>query len=326
MTQKTLSIILGLVIVGILSWYINQSYLKTQEKAGMKPSFFGTSNSVLNGQQDSTTSEKLVFANFSRFDDINAWIKDETKKLFTDADESQKIIKLSNLSKSGEVLAVFGSKGNTSGELYLINLATAKKELLRKNFNLPNQWVLSGDGQKIALVRFSNLEENYGYTIYIEEIAGNKINKIFQSQTAIKAISWDPTSSKIAFSYPNEEKIEIAVAEVSSNTTEGLKTFENQIIDSIYWEKDGLIFSSRLINEQKKGEINKLRMADKQIEKIVDFDGSGAYDLHLSLDSNYLSYMVSKSAESDGQIYILILNSLTKIPIQKGSQILGWMP
>src|SRR3990167_3284728 len=180
MTQKTLSIILGLVIVGILSWYIDQSYLKSQEKAGTTPTFFGTSNSSLNIHQDSTSSDRLIFANFSRFVDINAWIKDETKKLFTDADESQKIIKLSNLAASGEFLAVFSSIGNTSGELYLINLATSKKELLRKNFSLPNLWALSRDGQKIAIVRFSNLEESYCYTIYIEEITGGKIKKIFQ--------------------------------------------------------------------------------------------------------------------------------------------------
>ena len=324
MTQKTLSIILGLVIVGILSWYINQSYLKSQEKAGTTPSFFGTSNSSLSSQQNSATSERLIFANFSRFVDVISWIKDESKKLFTDADESKKIIKLSNLATSGEFLAVFGSKENTSGELYLINLATSKKELLRKNFSLPNLWALSRDGQKIAIVRFSNLEESYGYTIYIEEITGGKIKKIFQSQTAINTISWDPSSAKIAFSYPNEEKLELAMSDISSNTTEGLKTLENKIVGSIYWGKD-IIFSSRAVNDQR-GEINKLKMADKQIEKIVDFDNGGAYDLHLSLDTNYLSYLVAESAVSDGQIYILNLNNLTKIPIQKGSQILGWLP
>lgn len=331
MAQKTLTIILGLILVGGLAWYINKNYLAPQGSNSKFPVPFGTSETV-NGALSGNTEqprEKLIFTQSSPGFSIYQWQEGKGKKLFTDTDEKLKITKLSNIaSASGRVLVIFTPESQESaGELYSISLSNAQKESLRQNFIAPNMWALSPDGEKIAQVRFSNLEENYGYSIYVEEKGGGKARKLFLSQTEIFAIAWDGSSSKLAFSYFENENTLVKTIDVNLGTMEDIITFEKKVIDSLVWQGSAKLFLSlREMTTDNEGEIGQIKLGDNNYQKITDFYGGRVFDLSLSLDQKNLGYLVAKEQASDGQIYILNIENLAKISVQKGSQVLGWLP
>lgn len=322
MAQKVIIVILALIIVGGLAWYFNKTYLQPsssgQNTSTKIPQFRGSAES---------TQPKLIYTVSGETKEI--WLTDsekQSKKLFTDADETEKIIQFSNLALfSNEVLAITSNEAKPfSGKLVSIDLKTAKESILQKTFAIPSNWAVSQDGKKIAYTKFSNLEDNYGFTLYSQDRDGGNVRELTNSSSEIRAPSWDKSSTKIAFVKISETTSEISLVDTDSAKTEIIKSFENKIVDWISWSGSRIVFSLRDLDNKNQGAIEIIDADGKNLEKITDFEGGIANFAYLE-NSSWLGFLITQDSTT-GQIYIEKLADEKKIPIQKGSQILGWLP
>lgn len=330
MNQKVITVILVLIIVGGLAWYFNRNYLQPSNKPGETQSFASSSPGKSTGQ----TSGNLVYVIFGNTQEI--WMANslgQKKKLFTDADETEKIIKLSNLAPlSREVLAITSAdKGASSGKLEVINLDNAKKEILQPSFVASFSINVSADGKDIAYIKFSNVEENYGYTLYSQKRTGFNLRELVRSSSEIRLPAWNKDSTKIAFVKIDGTKSELEVVSREGGEASSIVSFSDKIVDWLSWDKsDNIILSLRKIGESGKSEIISVSSQGKNLQKITETDGGMANFVYLSKDS-WLGYLIGQyqdkiSENLAGQIYFQNLQTKEKIPLQKGNQVLGWLP
>lgn len=334
MAQKLITIFLVLLIVGGLAWYINANYLQpssTSSKDARQLPKFRSSSSYSSIE----TSGKIVFVIGENAKEI--WEarlptpEKELKKLFTDADEAEKLVKISNLATISREVFVIGSRESQpfSGKLMAINLDNAKETILKESFAIPTAWNLSLDGKKIAYVRFSNLEENYGYTLYYQDREGENTRELAKSQSEIKAISWSPEGAKISYVTTSGTDSKVNIVDLNTLENREIKNFDNKVIDWLSWSDKGIVLSVRRIESTSSGEIEIMDSQGKNLQQMTDFQGGRANFVYLSGD--VLTYLIAqyKEATNDlttGQIYIHNLSNSQKIPIRKGFQILGWLP
>lgn len=326
MAQKIITVILALAVIGGLAWYFNKTYLQ--------PSTGHSTEKVPQFQTSSTDENfkgKLIYATTGTVREI--WAVDTaktSKKLFTDVDEAEKIIEISNLaSLSGEVLTITSSDVlSRSGKLVAINLFNSKETVLQKTFTVPSSWTVSLDGQKIAYTKFSNIEENYGYTLYSSDRGGTNLRELTRSDQEIKVPVWNENSTKIAYVKNVDLKSQLNIVDVNSLEIKEIKNFDSQIIDFLSWSGDKLVFSIRDLGNNKSGKIEIIDSDGQNLEKMTDFEGGIANFAYLK-NSSWIGFLISQYKDkvndsTTGQIYIENLKKAEKIPVQKGSQILGW--
>ncbi len=324
MTQKTITIVLILIVIGGLAWYINKTYLKpTSEPSG-----------AANSGQEAQAADTLVYVVSGPTKAI--WTRDQNgnlRKIFTDADEREKLVKISNVAaKAGEVLAITNrDTGASNGKLISIELATGSKTALQDNFASPRSWSLSGDGGKLAYVLFSNVEENYGYTLYSESVTGQERTKLFNSASEIKSPAWSPDQTKIAIAATEGTTGQLKLVDLATKSASDLKSFPNQIIDGVTWlSREKIAFSLRDIGADK-GKIKVVDVTEKNLIQITDYTGGQISFIAASADENFLSFLVAQYGENfndktSGQILIENLTDQSEKAVGKGNQILGWLP
>ncbi len=318
MWQKLITIILGLIIVGGLAWYIDKNYVR--------PSDAGGSSISLTSSPDNLETN-LVYVTSGATTEI--WKSDvfgKKAKLFSDADESLKIQSLSNLApESSSVLAI--AKSNSQTKLVLIGLNDAKSKVIKEQFSNPVNISLSSDGKKFAYTKFSNVEDQYGYTLFWEEISGPKIEEVVNSSSEIITPVWSDDSSKIYFGKTEATKAEILSYTIDDKKTKTVANLE-KIVDWIsFSSSDKLIVSERKFSDNNSGEIFMMNNDGTQTS-LANFSGGKAAYAYLSRD-NDLAYLVAQyagkiDAKTAGQIYIFGLKTNKKQGLQKGIQILGW--
>ncbi|KKQ18224.1 MAG: Protein TolB [Berkelbacteria bacterium GW2011_GWA1_36_9] len=326
MAQKIITVILALAVIGGLAWYFNKTYLQPSESHSTeKVPQFKTSST------DENFKGKLIYATTGATKEIWAIdAKKESKKLFTDSDEAEKILEISNLASiSNEILVITSTEtSSSSGKLVAINLSSSKETVLQKPFSLPPAWTVSLDGQKIAYTRFSNIEENYGFTLYSSDRSGTNLRELIRSDQEIKVPVWNENATKIAFVKNVGSKSQLNVVDVNSLKEKEVKSFEGQIIDSLSFSGDKLVFSVRDLSNKSSGTIKIIGSNGQNLEKMADFEGGVANFVYME-NSSWLGFLIAQykdkiNSSTTGQIYIENLKKLEKIPLAKGSQILGW--
>ena len=315
MFQKTITLLLVLIVVGGLAWYANNVL-----NSG------GVTNFEDSPQNYEHTKPYLVYANFGVSREIVGIFNDKTKKLFTDTDEKEKVLKFSNISQM-KVVAIMGENYESkSGSLFEIDLNTGKKTLLQKYFSLKSTLSLSADGEKIAYTKFSNIEEFYGYTLYFEEKSGSNRKKVYNSSDVIKSPVFK-TSSKIDFIVT--ENLQSVIKEfnsVNNKVSDIIK--DDNVIDSISSNGKDLLYSLRKSNNSS-GQIDIIYSGNTISEKVTDFSGGIANFLALSTDGQ-IGYVLAQyslekiNEETSGQLYTLNIENLERQSAGKGNQILGW--
>jgi len=323
MTQRSITVILILIVVGGLAWYINKTYIAQE---GARPLDDNLQTTTAPGE----IAETLVYVSAGNVRDIWAWT-DKPRKIFTDADETEKILKLSNvLSDTGEVLAIVNQNTSaSSGKLIKINLRNGQKQTLQSDFPKPFYWAISDDGTKICYVLFSNVEENYGYTLYSSKVDGGQPQKMFNSASEIKSPTWDNFGLNVAFISSEGTKVLLQVVDEKTAKVSPVKNFDNQTADWLVWQGDDLLFSRRDIGANN-GEVDFIQTDGQNLEKIFDFQGGVASYLWPTQGENYIAFLIAQYKEriddqTNGQIYNYNKNEDEKKALIKGSQILGWV-
>lgn len=322
MLQKTITIILGLIIVGGLAWYIDKNYVRPSDLSESQPE-----NLDVGGGQEGASD--LFYVNLGAATEI--WQMDQdgkTKKVYTDSDETFKITKLSNLApRTSEVLAVV-SKDNSGSRLVVINLNDAKQKVLKELFAPPVNLSVSPDGEWFSYTKFSNVEDQYGYTLFLEQKNGSKIEEVVNSSSEIIFPCWDNSAKTIYYGKTSLTNTEIIGYNIESQKSKTIFSTE-EIVDWISLAgSDKLILSQRKIGENSAGEINSIDLDGQNLKTLVKFNGGKAAYAYLS-NNQSLAYLVAQyqnkiDERTQGQIYILNAENSAKSAVRKGVQILGW--
>lgn len=324
MMQRTITIVLILIVIGGLAWYINKNYLAQDNSVS---SFGNIGKSVV----PQVGTDALVYATTGNVREIWLW-QEKSRKVFTDSDEAEKILKLSNLApRSREVMAIVNKNpAATSGKLVVINVENGQNTTLLDEFSVPIYWSISPDGAKIALVKFSNIEEEYGYTLYLAGREGKIEKKLFNSSSEIKSPSWNQAASKIAFTSFKDLESQLQVLDLASGKVSTIKSFSEITIDSLNFQDQKIIFSKMEFGA-KIGEIDLIDPDGTNMSKILDFQGGSVSFLYWSPDSLKFAYLIAQYGErlddkTSGQIYLANIQGSEKKALAKGSQVLGWWP
>lgn len=317
MNQKVFTIILVLTIIGGLAWYLDRNYLQSENNPQSETPSPGSSSNSTGSQADLFYVTSGAAREIWRVD-----LEEGVRKIFTDADEREKIVKFSNLAAStGEVVAV-----TASNKLVKINLKNPKLEILQDSFSKPDTLSLSASGNQIVYTRFSNIEENYGYTLYQEDKTGQNKRTLLSSESTIFSPSISPDNTQIVFAATSGTEAELNLVDIESGDKRNLAKFAGQIIESVDWQNGRIYFTTRGIAENS-GIIYKIDPKGEKEEKITTFEGGTAN--FLSLFNDKIAYLVGQYAgklndTTSGQIYVIDIPSLVKTPLKKGVQILGW--
>ena len=278
---------------------------------------------------DSTISYKLVFVTYGAATEI--WEVDsqnKTKKLYTDADEALKIKKLSNLSGTSEVLAIVSKGDSSSGKLVTINLNEAKQTVLKDLFPVTVNLSISPDGEWFIYTKFSNVEDQYGYTLFLEEMNGSKIEEVVNSSSEIIFPCWDKSAKTIYYGKTSGTNTEIIGYDIQSKKSKTIFSTD-QIVDWISVSlSDKMILSQRKIGENSAGEIDSVDIDGQNLITLVKFNGGKAAYAYLS-NNQSLAYLIAQynnkiDERTSGQIYILNTKTAVKSAVRRGVQILGW--
>lgn len=317
MNQKIIAIFLVLIIIGGLAWYFNRNYLQSGNISQSETPLSGSSSNATGSQAD------LFYVTSGAAREI--WQIDmgkNAKKIFTDADEREKIVKFSNLATSlGEVVVV-----TASSKLVSIDLDKPQLVTLQSSFGKPETLSYSNDGRLIAYTRFSNIEENYGYTLYQEDKTGQNKHTLANSESTIFSPAWSPDNKEIVFATTSGTEGELNLVEIQSGDKKNIAKFPGKIIESIDWQNGSIYFTTRGIAENS-GIIYKIDPSGEKKEKIATFEGGAAN--FISLFNDKIAYLVGQYAgklndTTSGQIYVIDIPSQEKTPLKKGIQILGW--
>lgn len=326
MQSKIITIVLVLIIIGGLAWYFNSTYIDNKTDSNQLP--LPSESSDFGNWQN----QKLVYATSSSVREI--WQineKKDIKKLFTDADEKDKIIQISNLAnESFEVLLLTTpNKQSVTGKLVLLNVLDPNPKVLQENFAKSDIFAFSNDGQKLAYTRFSNIDENYGFTIYLENKTGQNKNSIVRSETEILDAKFSQDNKSIAYTINTNSGGELRTVNTESKEDTLIQSFPGKVIDSLSWaSKSSWYLTFRDING-KSGKIIKIDNKKNQTE-VTNFEGGIANFLTVSSKSDLIAFLVaqykSKIDEvTSGQVFSFIPNLNEKSAIIKGVQILGWV-
>lgn len=323
MGQKIITIILGLFIVGAVAWYINTNYVE--------PTSGGRSSSGQKTKEDlAKTSSSLVYVTTGPATQIWSYVDGKTKKLFTDVDESAKIQQVSNLASAvGKVVAVMSRDGSSS-KLVSIDLATAKVSTIKDSFAKSENLIFSRNGRYVGYVRFSNVEVNYGYTLYLEDLEADKITEVFHSETQLISPAFDPSANNLVYGTIENTAAKINKLNLKTKETTNIVSLNEKVLDWLSWpESDKIIYAMHKTGQVKSSEVDTCNSSGRNVERVVQTNGGLDNFAYLGSD-NILGYLVAQypsqvDAKTSGQMYFKDIKTDQSEAIGKATQILGWL-
>lgn len=252
--------------------------------------------------------------------------------IYTDKGEDLKIKNAVSVTAGGKVLALFAAQNQEfGGSLYLIDTDFAgKKTLISDQFASTQSPVISPNAKKIAYTIFSNVEADYGFSLYAMNEDGSNKQKISSDPMGIKILCWNPNSDKIAYlkgDSSKDSKIYIGDLAGSENN---LISFKEKVY-SLNWSNQIMTFSKGSSGEDdiNKAEIFTMDEFGKNMKRITTDDKHNEFSF-LSPDAKgivYLEVSYNKSVDLNKSGDIILTNTVDSITKKLGeaNYIIGWI-
>lgn len=276
-------------------------------------------------------SQKIVFS-YKEGNNTFIYETDGQKRraLFTDKDEKEKVIAVSNLSVTKKVILALTSDSPSDqvGDISLISTDGLGKitplisDFAYNKSPLPK---LSQDGNQIAYVR-----SNENSILYTMDTAGSNKRQIAASVNPINSLAWSPDSHFITYTAND------AAGENGEITLIGLKSASapvvlyrttKQPIDHLAWGNAVLYFTKTI--EEKKQSVQSLSLDGKRkIQDVVAAD-SQKDKLSASPNGSYLAYRdidPTQSSAASAQIKVFLPFANQTHKLEKAMEIIGWTP
>jgi len=322
-------IILGvcIVIIGLFAGQISpETSIQDQENTNKANE---NDNSL-----DSFEGTIVYLAKSSDENNIGAISKNnEAKTIFTDKDEDLKIKSAASITAKGKVLALMAS-GNQEfgGSLFLIDVANpGSKEKLMDQFASTQPPVISPNGKKIAYLLFSNVETDYGFSLYIMDSDGKNKQKLTGDPTNLKILSWNPESTKISYLKGDASKESIInYYDINTNKEDKITSFKEKLY-FLNWNSHNIIFSKGPTQESdiNKAEIYKMDTDGKNLKRLTTNEEHDSF-CFVSPDGKIFTYLENNyeknvDTNKSGGLFIQGLNSDKNKNLIEANSIIGWI-
>lgn len=335
MNKNTFFIIVLLILIGGFVYYFSKS-ISLQGQTGKSEEQI-----PITSQNDSQNVPQkpglLVFASKEAEVTSIFTYNLETKvknKIFTDADESLKIKRLSNVTADGQnFLALLGEAGDQpTATAYLIS--TNGKGTLKKlvdgltTFSSP---VVSTDGKQIAYVTFSNAEKDYGFSLNLSNLDGSNKKTLLRDPTGLSFPYFSPDGKNLAVVKNTDTGSEIVVINLATATTKTILESSGNQISALSWSKFGFVF---IQIPKKEGGVNlsevyTCKEDGKDLKKLTSNNTAENYPF-TSLDGSKVAFVVQafeKETLKESTKATVNLADISGQNVQKlteGDIILGW--
>lgn len=333
--NKKISLIVIILLILALALFLLNKYIfsknsQTPTKTGTAPLF----KPVTNKESNPKISGKLLYVVYSDKNEIYLSNLDgsENKIVFTDADRDLKVKKISNVADLAKEVLIFSKTNDEdfNGTLELAKVdSSGQTEKVSDKFPQVESISLSPDAKEIGYVSFSNVEADYGYSLYTMTNKGENLRQLARSELEISSPSWSPNSNNIAYIQNKSDADDINIINLESGKIRTIFSTEQNIY-SLSWNSESkLIFGFNPKDNFKKSEIDVISEKGKDRVKITSNDEMILNFGFLS-SSNQLGFLKANyddkiNAQKEGEIDILNTydNSIKKI--STGRQVLGWL-
>jgi len=322
--NKIILIIMSLAIIGGLAWYFDQNYVSKSSSSSNTSVTTVKAPPAETAKLGKTTNQKLIFASQTNQGAIIASVTatgENQKTLFTYADETEKIKETNIFSPTTfEAPLIVGNNRLASVKLD----GSGKKEILIDSLGNPPSVNLSPDGKLISFVAFSNVEVDYGYTLYVSSRKGEGLRELTRNEKEIKNPIWGADNTKIYYLQISDNQTAIMKIDLETSRSQSIYQTENYIY-SLNFSAGKLIFSSGPKGKNVSA-IYQINGNGQNLEKLLEDNGVIYYPF-LSVDSLNLAYLISAEAIDDpsGDILVASADGKNKQKITKGNKILGWI-
>lgn len=269
--KKIIFYILITILVVIFFIYFNNTNKKNtnnntiahQELINTKENLFEKNNNFIG---------TLYFINM-KDNNFNIYSKtndQEIKLIFTDKDKNEKIKYANSMSDYLKILAYFKSDQSYLGSLYLISADKENEyEKIIDDFSSNEPAIISPDGEKIIYTLFSNVEFDYGHTLYMMNIQSKEITKIVNDPYSITNLTWDKSSKNIIYSKNNS----LYSINIDTMEEKDIYNISNEYaLDGIDWIDEDNIIISLSNTKKKQSNIIKLNIKNKEIKNLFELD------------------------------------------------------
>ncbi len=341
-SQKAVFTIFVLIILAAGFGYAYYRYFSSKSQSPTQSLASSTPENVTENTTNIDVNGSIIYSVISsdKTEFFSITPKDGTKrKIFTDQDESLKIVQAQNLTKDGKnILAVLSSKDKNISSLWFIKTSNGEKNELINNFASSTPPVISSDSKKVAYTVFSNAERDYGFSLLVCNTDGINKVKIDNDSSSISNLVFSPDGNYIAYSKNFDgNRLKSAIFKSKTDGTEKKQIFETndkEIIYSLDWFNNTLAFSKGPTGENNLNKSEIFTMSDdgKGLKQLTSNDTHENF-LNFSDDGKNLVYLSilyennPQTANKSGQIHILDLDSKSDANLkQDADKIIGWMP
>lgn len=322
--MKYLPIILTLIVIGGLAWYFNQNYIANVKSPTSTSALPAKTPPTITPKLEKTTSEKLVFASQNNQGTTIASVSangENQKTLFTDKDEADKIKEVNTItSLTHETPMIVGDNRLVSVKLD----GSSKKEILIDSLGNPSSVSLSPDGKTVSFVAFSNVEVDYGYTLYICSRQGEGLRGLLRNEKEMKNPIWNTDGSQIYYLQISDNQTAVMRADVVSGRSQSIFQTSDDVY-SLNFSAGKLVFSSGPKNKNISA-IYQMDTGGQNLKKLLEDTGI-IYNPFLSSDNLNLAYLFSGDVTNkpSGDIVVASADGKNKKKIIQGNYILGWI-
>lgn len=305
--------ILVLIVVG--AWYFDKNYINSKNGQTV-----GSDTTATQQKTATITSDDLIFISQSEND---TKILKNTDGKIEQVSKDNSVVKVGGYASGNqEILETLGQ----TGPLVFQKISDSKQIKVSDEFSRTSDFSPSQDGENIAFITFSNVEEDYGYSLYTEDRTGKKVKKLATFDVVIRNPVWNSDNSKIAVVRQDADgKSEIIV--INSSTGKYQSTYhQDEIIYSILWDGRKILYSG------KKGSGSEIVAIDELGSKKLYFETKtgSIYFPRISNDQKNLAFLKTNSSNKyqdnvSGDIYIFNISEEKLNNIATGSYILGWL-
>lgn len=299
MKNQALYIILSLVAIIIFAWYFNRHFI--EPKVSVNNQATKATQTLVTENTTNDGEGKIVY--FKQVGDLSQIIeqeilKSDQKVLYKEKVSDYKIKKVSNLSET-KLLAFISSNGEKF-RLESVNLTNSDRKVIKEAFVNIDKISLSPNGEYLSFVSFSNVEEDYGYSLNIVNLKTGEIKKSFTNEEEIKDFSWIANDSLILL-YKKEEENLISKYNLANSINETLHKTKNDIQSlevtggQIYVNSNKTIY--KLVESQ-------LKASFSSETDILNFQISPDFLKAIIIDEKGKSYIIGSKQVSSGKLEI----------------------
>jgi len=295
-----------LVVIAVV--YFNNNYVQAPAGSLLKPVTLPQEVSKIDNGQ-------IIFVKKINQNTLIQSVDTEgkAKTLFTDQDEKDKISSIGNFDAKSSRVALIMGKSN----LVIIDLNTAKKDLIGNNFTFPD-FVYDFETKEAAYISFSNVEKDYGYSILVDNFGGN-IREIYRTDNEIANLGY--TIKGISFIEDSSSGSELKTVNPKTKAQEKVYTAKNEIIDAN--TSDSLIIEG-LVDKKS----SQLGLIQGSKIKVIYENRKDLMSSPVKLaNSEMIAFLaLGEDLSENGIIYIVDQNGKNIKKIEQGIKILGWIP